>query len=285
MNTNHIATLLLATALLAAPAGLAQTLEDQADEALQHGEEIAQDTASDPQSMAMNATNASWQGNQANWTTAWTCASAYAIDDDAGDAAQDATGCTTPQNAQAGQDDEEDNETQPRANADEADDVETAAEDARATAEAYAEDMLEDPENAEEHTLTFLNRTLTLLERLLDPPRMALSLAHGAFTGVTSAIADGVTGAIDTAKDTASSIQRGTASLAHATTTTMKTAGHASVDAITHAVESVGDAVKNLLPSPVPNDDTPPTQGPLEAERDAVNAKNLVDTVDRIADP
>ncbi len=277
MNANRITTLALATLVLAAPAALAQTPQEQTNQALQHATETTQDAANDPQSMMMNATNASWQGNQANWTKTWTCATAYALDENAGDAAQQATGCPTPQNAQAGQDDENQrNQTPPRADADELEDADTAAQDLQAAALAYAEDLQEDPQNADEHTFTLLNRTLAILERLLDPPRIALSLAHDATT--TAA-----TSTISAIKAQAQSLQNNVEHLANATKNTAIDAGHSTLSAITHTAETATQALKNLIPNT-----NPPTHHPASDELDPATepsetVNDLTKTAHRIA--
>lgn len=168
----RLAALTLAGLLLVAglpTSALAQSLEEQVGDAAAKGERLAGDAADDPQATAANATNASWQGRQVNWTEAWTCETAHAVDEDAGEAAQRALDCPDPASARAGEDeqvDEDVNRSQARAEEAEAD-AERAARDGVAVVQAFIEDTREDPEQAPDHATTLANRTLAIVERLV----------------------------------------------------------------------------------------------------------------------
>ncbi len=173
--------LALALALLV-PGAAAQTLDGQVTALAEHAEATAEDTVENPQAMAANATNASWQARQANWTLAWSCDTVSAVDEDAGDRVRNLTGCPESEDAAAGQDpaEEQGEENATVAQVEElGNDTATAVEDQVAATEALVNDTLAEPGQAPSHLEAFLNRTLILLERLVGGPWALVEQAVG----------------------------------------------------------------------------------------------------------
>ncbi len=293
MNADrHALTLLaLASLLLAAPAGLAQTLDEQAQAAAGHASSLAEDASEDPDGFTENATDPAWHAEHANWTHRWSCETATAADEDAGEALSKATGCPQPENAQAGNQEEEDDEEQrPRADAEEAEQAETAFLDLLAAIDEYQQDTQEDPEEAPEHTLTLLNRTLTVLERLIDPPRI-----------LASSLADAGAGALDAVQAAQAPLQdagEAAASLPLALADTLAAAGNHAADATHHAASGLGDAATTAIDQAkdtldavrdavLPSEDpahAPTEQAPQGVDR-ALETDPLLEPLDRIQHP
>lgn len=201
-----LALILLASAALAGPVA-AQSLEDQVDEAASKATGVAEQGAENPEGLAENASDPSWQGQQVNWTRTWSCASAYAVDEDVGETVGEQADCPPPRNEQAGVEEEDEDDPQPQAEAEEAEaDAERALRDEIAAAQAFIEATTEDPEQAPSHlqtfvdrTLIFLNRTVEIVEQLLSLPLSGAAYAGQGFLSATSATgqaAQAVAGAI-----------------------------------------------------------------------------------------
>lgn len=195
-----LAALLLLAAALPAPA-LAQSLEDQAQEAGARAERLARGAAEDPEGAAANATGPGWQGEQANWSKAWTCSTAYAADERAGEAAGGALGCQAPRDVRAGE--EQAAEQSSRAEPSEAD-AERAARDAIAAAQAFVEATRQHPEQAPSHLVVFLDRAQGIAERLVDVvgelltlPADGLRLAGEGLARAGQGLADGTRAGVD----------------------------------------------------------------------------------------
>lgn len=167
MNAERLA-LPLVLVLLAGSAGpaLGQTLDEQVDEAQAKAQTLAEDTRQDPQQAAANAADPSWQGAQANWTKAWACDTLHAADERAGEAGERALDCPAPGSARAGEEDEQQDST---ARAEEAGaDAERAARDGVAAIQAFLADTREEPEQAPQQAATLANRTLAIVDSLVQ---------------------------------------------------------------------------------------------------------------------
>lgn len=222
MKREHLVGLALALVVVAGSVpGAAQSLEGQAESAVERSEQLADDTADDPAGMAANASNASWQGHQVNRTVLWTCDTARAVDEDVGEQVGDAADCQARESVEAGEDEqteqdggqdqaEEANRTKAKAEEAEAD-AERAVRDEVAAAEAFVDDTAEDPENAPSHLETFVNRTLIVvnrtvaaLEELFSLPADGVRLAGERLDPVKNRAWTLAGSAVQTATDTGS---------------------------------------------------------------------------------
>lgn len=244
MNAEQLALPLACLLLLAAvpaPAS-AQTLEDQVQDAEAKAASLA-DEASDPQQAAANASDPSWQGDQVNWTTTWSCASAYAVDEDVGEAAAQALDCQPPASAQAGEE-EVAEQNEPAAEVEEAeDDAEQTARDQAAATEALAEDVQQEPEETPSHLARFLNRTQAILADLLSLPLAGANLAGQGISGAASALAGA---GLATAEATAGGFHAGVTGLADAASATVSGV-EAGLEGIVHGAQATGQAIDDGL--------------------------------------
>lgn len=196
-ETHHsvraLLTIVAALVVVAGPAA-AQTLNDQATALVGHVDDQADAAREDPEGLAANATNATWQGEQVNFTKAWTCETATVANGDVGGALGELGLCPALADENAAPEDEDvqaDNENETLAQADElGNDAETAVEDQAAATEELVTNLTEDPENATSALETYLNRTLTFLRRLVGLPAQGLDAAGNAVGAVAGAIAD-----------------------------------------------------------------------------------------------
>lgn len=191
-----------------------QGLEDSLEEAEAKSRQLAEDTREDPQAMAANASDPSWQADQADWTQAWACRSAEAAHPAAGQAAEQTPACPAAGSARAGEDEAqqaEDNGSVARAEEAEPD-AERAARDQVAATEDFAQATASDPENAPEHAATFVDRTLVFAERVVAAVENALGLGLAgidgsleAVQGVGLASAEGLAAAAGTVQEASTS--------------------------------------------------------------------------------
>lgn len=244
MNAEPLTLPLACLLLLAAvPAASAQTLDDQVQDAEAKAASLAEE-ASDPQQAAANASDPSWQGDQVNWTTTWSCASAYAVDEDVGEAAGQALDCQPPASAQAGEEEETAEQNEPAAEVEEAeDDAEQTARDQAAATEALSEDVQQEPEETPSHLARFLNRTQAILADLLSLPLTGASLAGQGISGAAGALTDD---GLAAAEATAGGFHAGATGLADAASATVSSV-EAGLEGIAHGAQVTGQAIDDGL--------------------------------------
>lgn len=228
--------LVLAALLLLVPPGLAQTPQGQLEEATDKAKTTAEDAIQNPDGFAANATNESWREEQANWTLAWSCSTAYATDEDAGDLVAEATGCPSPDDAQAGPEPEEDEN---KSTAEPADDAETALRDLIAAVLAFGDDVQEDPEETPKHATTLVNRTLTVLERLVEALTSEVPAAFTAGQGKAQAL-------LHEAEDLLKERTREASSLLDSATKGLQAVAHGAEDTITHVAQHATTAAVHV---------------------------------------
>ena len=181
---------LLSTALLlVAPLGAAATLMEQVNEAAAHGEGVVQDTRADPPRAIANATNASWQGAQVNWTIEWSCSTVAVLNGDVEAALQERDVCPEADDAQTGV-------PEPEANADDgvAEAVplgnETAIEDQVAAVEEAVVEILDDPSSVASTLQRLVNRTVQFVRHVLGLPGEAFDTIRDTLGDVADAVED-----------------------------------------------------------------------------------------------
>jgi len=259
MSANRwaIAAALLVLVGAAGPA-VGQSLGEQAQRAEAKATQVAEDAHEDPQAAAGNVTDPSWQGRQANWTQAWTCGTARAVDEDAAEALDEAGDCS-PGSARAGEEDQqadqEANESEARAEEAQAD-AERAARDELAAAQAFWEATREEPDQAPQHAATFANRTLAIVERVVGGlvgvaslPVEGLSLAQEGLTTSARALAGAGQAAASGAGDAFLAVgelgQAGVAGIAdvgEAAGASVGEVAQASVDQLGEGLAALGEA-------------------------------------------
>lgn len=266
----------LAGLLLVPPAALAQTPQGQIEEAADRAETIAESATEDPERFATNATNESWRQQQANWTLAWSCATVYAVDEDAGELASDATGCPTPEDARSTPDDEQNDQN--RSTAEPADEVETAIRDLIASIFAFGDGVREDPEQTPDHATTLVNRTLTIVERVVDAliseiptdrpallqdqPSSILRSTSETFQEASDRTSDRVSQAISHAQAAAKAAHETIRATASASVQQTAQAGQAIQDATTSSIQAATDALRSLAPDGLLEAEETGTTGP-----------------------
>jgi hypothetical protein len=234
---------------------MAQSVEEQAGALAERGESLADDTRGDPQAMAGNATDPSWQGTQANRTIVWTCDTASAVNEGVGERVRERLDCDERENAIAQNDPDEEeqqeqaeedvNETQ--ADADEAEqDAERAARDEAAAARDFVNDTREEPQEAPSHLFTFVNRTRAIVERLLGGIGAGASAVGDGVGAGADALGTGITASGGFAADRARDVGHGFAWAGGAVATGATTAVDgvaAGVSATGHGIAAAGGAI------------------------------------------
>lgn len=258
-----VAALLLTAAL--APSTGAQTVEDSLEDAAAKGEDLVQDASGDPQGAASNASNASWQGRQVNWTEAWTCQTAQAVDERAGEAAGRVLDCQAPASEQAGEEqDEDEEEEQPeeaQARAEEAEaDAEQALRDQVAAVEAFLASTREDPEEAPSHlatlvnrTLVFANRTVAIVERLVELPLLGLERAAQGVQLLAAGLVDATTASAELVAQAGAGVGRAAGEGVAASADGLASASQAGLETL----ETGWQGLKDALSSEQPEDASP----------------------------
>jgi hypothetical protein len=248
-----IAAVLLVLVGAAGPA-VGQSLGEQAQRAEAKATQVAEDAHEDPPAAAGNATDPSWQGRQANWTQAWTCDTAHAVDEDAAEALDEAGDCS-PGSARAGEEDQQANESEARAEEAQAD-AERAARDELAAAQAFWEATREEPDQAPQHAATFANRTLAIVERVVGGlvgvaslPVEGLSLAQEGLTtsaralaGAGQAAASGAGDAFLAVGELGQASLGGVADVGEAAGASVGEVAQASVDQLGEGLAALGEA-------------------------------------------
>lgn len=253
---DQILALTLAALVALAGAAQAQTPGQQIDVLVDHTQDHIGDARSSPGAFAGNATNATWAGNEANWTRLWTCETAAVASEEGSGALAEAGVCPELGEDAAAGELEEEAETEANGSSVEelGNETATAVEDEVAAAEAFVAEVLEDPTDAPSALERFANRTLAFVHALLGLPREALGALRDlvviAFDAVIElggtiggAVGDALASIGRTLKDAVLGLYDGTVTLVAETIGGVKETVETVSEEVAELTQGAGDAV------------------------------------------